>query len=216
MVTRTVDWVIQKAYTYAKGKAVPPISGTTKYTTLVSIIDSMQKTWSIESGVDWDSLYEFRTLTATPDGTNFVPLDADIARVIKVEDEPILVNGIEYIIIAPSQIRKYRFGNYVAVVGNKLKFSHALDASLTGTAVKVPIVRQVGDLISGSSIVEVDDPMWLATASAAEFDRNDVVKAANYNLLLSVAEQFMTKMKENNGGAFEAVDTPWHPEGQSW
>lgn len=212
----TVDQVIQKAYTYAVRKSVPPTAGSTKYYVLITIIDSMQKQWSIEPGTDWDSLYERRDLTATPNGTEFVDLDASIARLVKVEGDPVLVNGEEYRVVSPSQLYKYRESKAVAQVGRKLKFSHALDASLTGTAVSVPIIRQVGDLVSGSSIVEVDDPMWLAAASAAEFDRNDVVKAANYNLILQIADQFMQKMKEANGGSVEEIDTPWTPAGQEW
>lgn len=214
----TADQIISKAYTYAVRKSVPPATGTTKYNILLAIVDMKQKEWASEPGVDWDSLTEYdRVLSNAVSAGGVAALDVDVDHLLKDESAPVLVNGTEYTVVSPAQLYKYRNTRAVAEVKGVLTFSNPNDTNLSvGSAVTAPIIRKVGDITTGSSVIEVDEPMWLAAAVAAEFVRNDIVKAANYNLILDIADTYMEKMKERNGGSIEEVGLSWTPEGMTW
>jgi hypothetical protein len=215
-MSRTADWVIQKAFLHAVRKATPPASGTTKYNALIAIVDSMQKLWATDPDAEWDSLYDSRVLSAAAGVGNTIALDADIDHLAKREDDPVLIGTRPFKIVKPNQLYKYRDSDVVAEQNGFLVFPTTIDASLVGQAVTVPAILTVNDIVDGTSIVQVDDPMWLAYASAAEFDRNDIVKVAQYNNILALADQSMQKMKSNNSGSVDEVEMPWAPAGESW
>lgn len=211
----TPDQVITKAYVHAQRKAVPPASGTPKYLALLAIVDSMQKLWANEPDVEWDSLYENRTLAVAASATDTFALDADIDHLSKREDDPVLVGTKPYKIVRPNQLYKYRLSDVCAIRGGSLVFSHVLDASQAGDDIIVPAILVVPDIDTGAATdqVVVPDPMWLAYASAAEFDRNDIVKMNQYNNILALADQCMQRMKNENSGSLDEVDTSWRPDG---
>jgi len=217
----TADEIIQKAYLHANRKAIPPAVGTSKYETLLSIVDSMQKLWATEPGVEWDSLYALVSVGSIS-ATDTFPIDTTIQYLSKREgDYAIASNGTSsktYTIVKPNQLYAYRNNDVVAQVGRNLKFPSAFSASSSvfGYGLSVPAILYPDDITDGSDVVQVDDPMWLAYMSAYEFVRNDLVKRNTKDDLLAYAEQSMIKMKQANGGQYNTVSTPWTPAGESW
>lgn len=185
--------------------------------------DSFQKLWATET--DWSSLYASVTLTALVSATDTFSLANATGTVDYISDRegnPIqLYDGTSYAkvyFVSPAQLYEYRFRLATAQIGSNLKFSAAFaaDSQYIGDSIVVPAYLAVNEITSGSDTVQVDDPMWLCYMMAAEFCRNDVEKAGQYDNLLALADQCMQKMLANNGGQYETVVTAWQPEGESW
>lgn len=215
-MSMTADQVIQRAYLHAQRKATAPNEGTPKYNALLAIVDSMQKLWAAEADTDWDSLYELRTLTVAASATDTIALDADIDYIPKTEENPILIGDRIFKLVSPRQLYDLRESDAVAQVGRNLKFSRTIPTELIGEDIDVPAILLVDDITDGDDVVQVDDPMWLVYASAAEFNRNDLVKISQYDNLLKLADMVMQKMKDRNGGSYEQVDLTWQPMGEGW
>jgi hypothetical protein len=220
--TMTVDQAIAKAFLHAQRKPVAPSAGTTKYNALLMIADSMQKMWAAEPGVEWDSLYALVTLSAVVSATDTFAIDATINDISQREGDSVLVtNGVSttpFTVVDPDQLYGFRNSNVVARLGNTLKFSRAFasTSSMIGYNIKIPAIGYIADITAGSQTIAVDDPMWLVYSMAAEFCRNDTVKAGQYDNLLQMADQHMQKMKQANGGQLETISTPWQPAGANW
>lgn len=217
----TVDSAIAKAFLHAKRKATSPTGS--KYNALLGMADSFQKLWATET--DWSSLYASVTLTALVSATDTFSLANATGTVDYISDRegnPIqLYDGTSYAkvyFVSPAQLYEYRFRLATAQIGSNLKFSAAFaaDSQYIGDSIVVPAYLAVNEITSGSDTVQVDDPMWLCYMMAAEFCRNDVEKAGQYDNLLALADQCMQKMLANNGGQYETVVTAWQPEGESW
>jgi hypothetical protein len=220
---RDVDWVISRSYIHAQRKATPPAAGTNKYNVLVGIIDSVQKDWADEDGIEWDSLSSFVN-NGTVTATDTFDLDDEINYISKRQDNPILLvspDGTQKLpvkLVAPHQLYKYRNSLAAAQTGRTLKFSKPFVStdSTIGYSIVIPAIGYVDDLTSGSSLIQCDDPMYVVYMSAAEFDRQDVVKMGQYNNLLALAANKMQKMKSNNSGAMEEIALDFVAHGESW
>lgn len=221
-MSRTADWVIQKAFLHANRKATPPASGTPKYNALLGIVDSMQKFWEDEPDTEWSSLYQRVTLVPVVTATDTFAIPASVKYLTDREGDYVLVtngtNTTRFYVISPNQLYEYRYKNACAKVGQNLKFSKAFtsDSSLIGYNITVPAYIQCDDIDAGSDVVQVDNPMWLAYMSAEEFVRTDLVRRNTKDDLLALANSVMEKMKQTNGGQMDAVGLPWQPAGESW
>lgn len=217
----TIDAAIAKAFLHAQRKATPPAEGTSKYNALLGIADSMQKLWAIEPDTEWTSLYELVSI-GTVTATDTFDLDDSINYISKREGDYVLVtNGTsttEYRLVTPNQLYENRFSAAVARIGNTLKFSKAFAAtdSVFGYTIKVPAIVYPDDITVGTQEVQVDDPMWLCYMMAAEFVRNSVEKQGQYDNLLALADQCMQRMKQNNGGQYDAIVTTAFVTGEDW
>lgn len=206
-----VSEAITKAFQHAQGKPIPPVAGTPKYNQLIIIADSMQKLWAAETGVDWGSLSTYYTTSAS--NSNTIDLDDSIDHVINDPQNPIIIGTDEYRLVRFNQLRMYRTSKVVAATGLTLQLP--IDVTVSGS-VTVPAILKVEDITTGSDEIQVDDPMWLVYAMAAEFDRNDIVKAQNYDDILQLAEAHMNKMKENNEGGYETISLTSVVDGETW
>lgn len=215
---RSADWVVQKAFAEAKAKAVMPPTGSTKYNLLLTLVDSEQKNWENEPGVQWDSLYLTTTLDDTVSATDTYDLSDDVRELSQKADDFVLVGGQPYKIVAPNQLYNKRFDRVVAKVGRTLKFSSvfASDSNLIGSSIIVPGYGYTDDITVGTDLVQVDDPMFLAYMTAASFARNDIVKLGQYNNILDKATNLMNKMKEQNGGDAQELTMNFQANGESW
>jgi hypothetical protein len=213
-----VSAAIGRAFLHAQGKATAPASGTPKYNALLAIADSMQKLWASEPDTEWDSLYSRENLTAVITVSDSIALDDTIQYLSKREGESILLNDTPYTLVKPSQLYRKRESNVCAQIGRSLKFptAFAADSPLIGATVEVPAILYTTDITDGTNTIEVDDPMWLVYMMAAEFARNNIIKAQQYDNLLAYAEQSMTKMKQNNGGQLEEIPRGVFVAGESW
>lgn len=215
-MAQNVAWAIQKAFLHAQRKADAPAAGTSKYDVLLAQADSMQKIWEIEPGVEWDSRYSLETI-GTVSATDTFELPDEVRTISKNPDNPILLtNGTStttYTLVKPGQLYKHRNSKVCAQIGRNLVFPEAFtsDSSVFGYSIKVPALLYVDDIASENDDIQVDDPMWLAYMMAAEFVRNDVVKANQYDNLLALADQHMQAMKAANSGHLEEF-----PGGAAW
>lgn len=221
-MSRTVDWVITKAYLAAQRKASPPATGTNKYNALLGLADTMQLMWQDEPDTDWSSLWSLVTLADTVSATDTFALSTTINNISSREGDYVLLtdgtNTVPVKVITPNQLYEYRYVLACAQVGSNLKFSKAFVATDTtiGYSIKVPSYLNVSDITTGTDVVQVDSPMWLAYMMAADFIKGDTVKSVLYDKLLALADQHMQKMKSNNGGQQEAIVANWVPEGANW
>lgn len=217
-MSRTASYIITKAYLAAQRKSTPPAAGTTKYNALLAIVDSMQQLWSSEPDIEWSSLYSLVTI-GTVSATDTFDLDDSISSISKREgDFVLLTNGTNTTtvkLVAPNQLYENRYVYACAQIGQTLKFSKAFLStdSVFGYNINVPSILFPDDIVIGTNTVQVDDPMWLAYMTAADFIKSDTQKSVLYDKLISLADQHMQKMKNDNGGQYEAVVMNWRPEG---
>lgn len=218
---RDADYVIQRAYLAAQRKATPPASTTTKYATLLGLVDAAQDDWQTEPGIEWNSLYELVS-NGTVTATDTFDLDDSIRYVSKRDGDFVtLTNGTntqEVLLVNPDQLYSNRYNFACAQIGRTLKFSKAFTASSTtfGYTIKIPAIIYCDDITAGSSAIQCDDPMYLAYMVAAEFIRTDVVKGGQYNNLLGKAAERMDKMKQDNGSQNDSIPRETLQVGESW
>lgn len=219
-MAQTTDWLIQRAFLHANRKTTMPVGA--KYDALLAIADSVQKMWSTEPDVEWDSLYSLETI-GTVSATDTFDLPDEIAYISKSEDDPIRVtNGTStttYKLVKPNQLYRYKDAQVCAQIGRTLKFATAFTStsSTLGYDIQVPAILAVDEITSGTDETQVDDPMWMVYMMAAEFDRNDIIKVNQYDNLLALADQSMQRMKNANSGQLAEISTGgWSAEGESW
>lgn len=221
----TLATLVTQAYLLATGKGTAPASSSTKYTKLVGFANICQDAWQNEPDIEWDSLYVITTLPTTVTATDTIPLSASIREISKREGDFIQIvrtdGGITYYtLVKPNSLQDYaRAGQrVVARVGSNLKFSIAFTATdpEIGGTVKAPGYGFVSTLANDSDTVQVDNPLWLAYAVAAEYVRTDLTLAFREQGLLERANSIMEDMKQS-----QEEDTPmpirrWSALGRSW
>jgi hypothetical protein len=215
----TVDEVLAKAFQQAKGKPVPPETGSTKYNSLVILCDSFQKVWAAEPGVEWDSLYSVVDIGVVT-ATNTFELDDTIDYIVKRSTDPVYLsdgtNRADYTVVRPNQLYVDRDGMVVAQAGINLLFPSAFasDSQYIGYTINVPAILKPEDLTAGADDVQVDDPMWLVHMVAANFIATDLARRDDYSRHIADAQVIMEKMKQRNSGQNETVNvSTWSPLG---
>lgn len=218
---RTANYVIQKAYLAAQRKSVMPGQGTTKYNVLLGLVDSAQDDWRNEPDTYWDSLYQTIN-TGTISTTDTYDLDDDIDFISRRSGDYITItndtNTEKVLFVSPEQLYLNKNELAVARIGRTLKFSKPFLATspYIGFKLNVPAYIFTDDITSGNTLVQCDDPMFLAYMVAAEFSRTDTVRAGQYNNLLDKAAERMSKMKQNNGGQIEEIPRDFYVMGETW
>jgi hypothetical protein len=210
---RTATWCIQKAFVEAVRKDIAPTSGK-KFTILLTMLDSEQKNWAGEPGVEWNSLSEL-----VDNGTATSSLTYDLEDTIDyISHRPgdsILVGDTAYMFVTPAQLYEYRYQNAVCQVGQSLKFSKI--PGTIGQKIQVPAQLVVDDITKGSDLVQCDDPMYLVYALAANYIRGDNTRSGQYDNLVAKATDRMEKMKQANMGQYETlITTGFTGLGESW
>lgn len=176
-----------------------------KYQKILGIANMYIPVWQSEPNVDWQSLYDpaYTIDTLSTDQAYTI----DMTKVAKVSD--VLGDTIkvkkdgqerEYTTVPPEQAGMYKGQNCCTIAGNKLVFIDPIrgDDHMIGGQITIPVYLHAPLLTSQSSIVPVDNPMWLVTMCAAEYARNDILLQNQYSNLVEEANQLMQKMIENN------------------
>ena len=176
-----------------------------KYQKILGIANMYIPVWQSEPNVDWQSLYDpaYTIDTLSTDQAYAI----DMTKVAKVSD--VLGDTIkvkkdgrerEYTTVPPEQAGMYKGQNCCTIAGNKLVFIDPIrgDDHMIGGQITIPAYLHAPLLTSQSSIVPVDNPMWLVTMCAAEYARNDILLQNQYSNLVEEANQLMQKMIENN------------------
>lgn len=220
-MSKDVTWAIGRAFLHAKGKATPPTAGS-KYNQLLAIADSAQKLWSTEPNVEWNSLYAATALTPLVSTSKTYAIPDTVDYIAKRVTDPITITVgtsiTTYKLVTASQLYQYRTNRVCAKIGRNLVFPAVFDAAspLIGGTITIPAILKVNDIALGTDIIQVDDPMWIAYAMAAEFDQNDLIKVTNVPHLQDLANLSMQKMLENNGGSVNELVMDWQPAGEEW
>ena len=176
-----------------------------KYQKILGIANMYIPVWQSEPNVDWQSLYDANHNIGTLSTDQEYEIDfTKIAKISSVCGDTIKVkkdNQIkEYTTVPPEQAGMYKGQNCCTIAGNKLVFIDPIRSydHMIGGQITIPVYLHAPLLTSQSSIVPVDNPMWLVTMCAAEYARNDILLQNQYGNLVEEANQLMQKMIENN------------------
>jgi len=217
-----VDFV-NATYLVAEGKLPTFSSGSTKWLKILGIANNKIDTWASELGGNWNSLYSpkesFGTVTNTdkysiPDEVRTISKEsADTVRIVHLDGR-----YTDYSVVPADELKSYDYGYYCAQIGRTLVFNHTFTAAdpQYGGSIQVPVYLYASHLSADADEVPVDNPQWLVLVTAAEYNRNDLVKQNQYAPLVNEANAIMDSMKEDNSAQAEYVDTPWRPAGRTW
>lgn len=203
----TLAQLVNKSYLLATGKATSPSSTSNKYTKILGFANICQDAWQNEPDTDWSSLYVVTTLAATVTATDTFALSASIREISNREGDSIQIVRLDggvnsYKLVRPNELQDYSTQRVVARIGSNLKFSIPFTATdpEIGGSIKVPNYGFVSTLASDEDIIQVENPLWLAYAVAAEYCRTDQVLAYRESGLLERANEVMRDMKQANEG----------------
>jgi hypothetical protein len=218
----TVEQAIQKAYGRSRGKdslGTPLTAGDAKYNQLLDIADDKQKEWQNTDGINWQSLWQLFRLAAAVTATDTFALNALMRVPSDRENDNVVVtatNGQKYYydIITADQLRERQIAcdpTVCAIQGSNLVFARAFKTTdpMYGGTIDVPGYGFVTDInlstTTATQKVQVDDPMWLVYAMAAEFVRTDLVRQNQYPNLFNLQSDRMDAMISNNGAQMDDI-----------
>lgn len=201
----------------ATGKLPAFLSGSAAWLKIVAIANQKIDEFDGEPGVKWNSLLDPIYSLGTISTTNSYDLDdeinkiGDIAKITHIDG-----SFTEYEVVPPSELRK-RVG-VCAKVGKTLIFDKAFVATdpQYGGTLTIPAYLHAEHLLNDNDEIPIDNPQWLVSISAAEYNRNDVTKQNQYNNLVGEANNLMTGMKNNNEDSISYLGGSWQCPGASW
>lgn len=209
-----VEAVILKAT--GKKRQLQP--GDAKYEKIFGIANQYILQWQSEPNVDWGSLYDPGYEIGTVSATNTYPLDlTEINKISDIPGDSVTIyvggNSVEYVVVAPEHLKRYRGTNACAQIGENLRFAKSFDENSPefGGRIEVPVYTRASLLKNQNSRVPVDDPMWVVLMCAADYVRNDTMLKDQYDIILAEANQVMQKMIENNGPQLSELFTSGIP-----
>lgn len=191
---------IKRTYQFATGEANAPDSSSEDYSRIIDLANSFIDDWQAEPFIDWNSLFGIDTV-GTASATDTYAIDtATIRKLVGVyfDETKTYIPLVRPVDQHPDVLS-------VARVGDNLVFSKALD-DFAGQTIKAKYYGYAGHLTDTTSLVPVDNPMWLIYMTAAEFARNDYIKSGQYGNIVALAQNAMDSMKaDNNAGVTEYV-----------
>jgi len=226
----TIASAITTTYLRATGKTTTPSA--TKINKIVGLLNYYQSAWANENGIDWSSLYDpmlsIGTVTATDsfdiDTTSIRKLsdrEGDVVRIVWANKK----GYTDYSIVPADSLKDYYggvdkespSGHFCARMGDQLVFNHEFISTDNeyGGEIFIPCYTHTDEITSTSTSdneVQVDDPNWLVTMSAAEYVRTDITRQGQFPNLLNEANALMARMKDDNDNTqITRVNTPWSP-----
>lgn len=227
----TITEAITATYLRAVGKATPPSTTSAKYNRIVGLLDYFQREWAREPGIDWNSLYNPAYSIGAVTATDTFDLDTSTVRKLSSREGDVVrivwsdgVGYTDYDIVDANKLKDYyagankesSFGFICARIGNDLVFNDKFTSSDSqyGGTIYIPAYIYPDAITSDNpdvDEVQVDNPDWLVTRAAAEYCRNDITRRQRYPELLGEANNIMGRMKDDNYGQIDTVNTPWTP-----
>ncbi len=226
----TITEAVAGVYLRATGKTTALTTGS-KFTRIVGLLDYYQRRWANTLGTDWNSLYNPAFSLGTVTNTDSFDIDSssiqkfsnrqgDVVRIVWTDG----VGYTDYDTVDANKLKDYSYGVtkqsplgwYCAQIGGQLVFNHTFistDPQFGGT-IYVPCYVFPDAIVAtdtDNQEVQVDDPDWLVTRVAAEYDRNDITRRQRYPELIAEANEIMERMKDDNSGQLDTVDHPWTP-----
>lgn len=226
----TITDAVADVYLRATGKTTTLTTGT-KYNRIIGLLDFYQRRWARENGIDWNSLYDPAFSLGTITATDTFDIDTSSVRKLSSrEGDKVRVvwsNGTSYTdydIIDANKLKDYSYGvnkesilGFVcAQIGSTLVFNHEFTSndSQFGGEIFAPVYTFPDEITASNpntDEIQVNDPDWLVTIAAAEYVRNDITRRQRYPELVAEANEIMARMKDDNYGQVDTVDTPWTP-----
>ena len=201
----TLQELINAVMLKATGKPTILPRSNAKWEKIRGIANYYQNAWLHEPGVHWNSRYNRAKQIGAISISDEYELSDDIDEISTAKGDNIYIltaDGEKKIfqLVDYDDLKNYLAGNYCAKLGQKLVFNtrFADDDPCYGGELFVPAFTKIDELINGSDVVSVDDPVWLVTICAAEYIRNDIVKQNQYGNLVAEANNLMTSMIRNN------------------
>lgn len=193
---------IQQAYQVAMGESTAPTSGDENYTLLFNAGNLFIEAWQNEPDTDWNSLWGRATLESTISTTDTYTLPTSVRKVSREEDGVKLTSTtgqVQYFTcVKPTEL--YKGGNRVAQIKDKLVFAEPFTSGdpFIGATITVPFFGYATKLTGPTSVIPVDQPLWLVYMAGAELARHDYTKQYQAPALIDQATDFMKSMKSNN------------------
>lgn len=226
----TITQAVAKIYLRATGKTTTLTTGT-KYDRIVGLMDYYQSEWANEPEIDWNSLYDPAFSLGTVTATDSFDIDTSTVRKLSARegDSVRIVHSdgdqyTDYALVDANKLKDYSYGVdkesplgfYCARIGDQLVFNHEFTSDDTqyGGEIFIPAYTFPDAITSDNADTDevvVDNPNWLVTMVAAEYCRNDITRRQRYPELLAEANTIMGRMKDDNDGQIDTVDTPWTP-----
>lgn len=220
---------IAKTYLFATGKTSSLTAGGTKYTRILSLLDSAVQDWADEPGVEWDYLRTIATLDGTVTATDTFELiddeGEDIENVSDQEGDYVIIERLDggetrYTTVTGDRLNEYD-GNVCAIVGDNLVFPEAFttDSPEYGGTIKIPHYPPPAELeAAADEYIPCPRPNFVCYMAAAEYARTDLVNQGQYGNLVAKAQPIMQKMLERNVGQSNEVYSPelGVATGQTW
>ena len=226
----TITEFVADTYLKATGKTTTLTTGS-KYNRIIALGDYYQRRWAREPGVDWNSLYNPLYQIGSVSATDTYDIDPSTVRKLSSKEGDVVrivwTNGVgytDYDIVGADDLKQYyaganketSLGNYCARIGNDIVFNNKFTSSDKeyGGKIYIPVYVYPEAITSDNpdtDEVQVDDPDWLVTRVAAEYVRNDLTRRGRYPELLQEANEIMARMRDDNEGQIDRVNTPWTP-----
>lgn len=175
-----------------------PTEGSETANYWLSVINQKKDEWAKDPNESWRSLFEVRSI-GTINTSSTYDLDEDF---IRPSDSVYVMVGTdkhEFNLVTPELRDETPLAVYISGVNpQKVVFNDPISDTIVGGSLYVPGYFLPADLTSYTQDVPVDDPNWLAMASAAEIAFNDVSyedKSADIN---AKANALYTQMKSSN------------------
>ena len=226
----TIAEFVSDTYLKSTGKTTALTTGS-KYNRIIALGDYYQRRWAREPGTDWNSLYNPLYQIGNVSATDTYDIDPSTVRKVSDREGDVVrivwsdgVGYTDYDVVAANALKDYyagvnkesAMGNYCARIGNDIVFNKKFTSSSQeyGGKIYVPVYIYPEAITSDNTDedeVQVDDPDWLVTRVAAEYVRNDITRRSRYPELLQEANEILARMKDDNEGQIDRVNTPWTP-----
>jgi hypothetical protein len=228
--TKTVTQAIADVYLRATGKAGGVDIASTKGIKILAFLNHFSEEWS-ES--DWESMASTFIVPAAVSATDTYDMsslttlhhlsqqEGDFIRIYHTDG----VGETDYTIVKYNKLyddghQRNASGNRtVAIQGKNLIFSRAFVATdpQFGGSIRARGYLRATVLVSGTDVLQVDNPKWLTDRCASEYVRNDVTRQQFFDTLMGEAGVEWAKMKKNNiRQQDEVYRGAWSASGASW
>lgn len=214
---------VSSVYLKAERKLPTFVSGSSKWLVILGIANAKIDAWQNEPDADWNSLYNPKFAFGTVTATDTYLIDSTIRIISDTPGDTITIthldgNKTEYRTVQASDLKRYQTGNFCAKVGRNLIFNKAFLSTdpQFGGSITAPVYIYANHLVNDTDVVPVDDQQWLVTMTAAEYNRGDIVKQAQYPTLINEANALMDAMKSANEAETEEVERISVARGATW
>jgi hypothetical protein len=213
----TTDFV-SNVVLLSEGKLPSFSSGATKWLRIVAQGNFYLQQFAKERGVDWNWYYDPSLAIGTVSATDSFDIPDTVYRISKKEGDVLRITHTDdtytdYSFVPHDELKRYSVGNYVAQVGNTIRFNTAFTATSPqfGGSIACPAYEYPETFSGDNDEIDIPDANWLVYVVAADRVKNDVTRKDLRSDLVSQANELMAALKEENMSQIEDTNRPWNP-----